>query len=525
LKTTGFGKRYANEFKRIERDLLPVSPPIAAFKLVELCAEQKTPEAQFNMAMVIRSRFNNVVDALDKKSADKLLSCEQSSLAVLMKKSGVKSIGDNRVPFYYWTKEKQGAAWSYYLLLKKSGKLDKSPEVLKSTCLAAALDSGKWGLVSNTLKSKQVASLDTLTKLRLQTWAPSLTFAQGTALERIGDGTKRKSVLADFTTMRKNTHDPRILAITNSLALEYAISTRQSLAPIAQKPIPESVIGLRVAILRFLTILENPKESSGKIQLAKKTLVRKLLKNPATRPDAALIDIAVEFSNGTAMDRAKIAKIIRLKPKFPNTTARVITSAIAKRHALEEHSMFATATLTAEPLPGEIALLKVAKNGLAPNIVSKNLWRRVCTLELAAKPVDMMAETADAQLKRYWISTTPFYIGLITLKAGAEIAAGKNPKTRTLAALKRYIDASPTASAYDTKVLEMADSEIPAEIVKSLFKSNQPEKAIVCAMFGIMLRGDDPKTKSEIVKVLNDNYSLMTWEERLMTRRVQAWRK
>jgi len=530
LKGTLFAKRYGEEFSRIEKDLRPRSPIVAAYELIEECARMKDPVERFNMAMTIRSRFGKAANALGKTLKTSLDRSEQQSLSKLVAASGVKSLGDNRVPFYYWTKEKQGAAWAYYLLLDKSGKLKKMPKVLGAEKLAAAFDNGNWEAIAGIIRTRSAAPPETIMKLKFgATWGPSLTFARGMALRRLGDGSEREQISAAFRTMMSDAPSSLIYAMTKSLAIEYALTARQPFPNTtpekaeAGKRTP-SVFWIRTALLELLAAIQNPKSTDTDIGRARQAFEALLAKHTKKRDDINLVQVAVAISRGVTPNAAQMKVLKSIDPLFPDTTARVIVSAIARKHAMKGQSSIG-AGIDKGLSPGEVELLRIAEKAISPNVVSGEIWCRSAILKMAANPSpDIMAATARDALKLHWVSTTPYYTKLLILKTGADIASGRIPKAKALNTLKRYLQASPATSPADMKTLEMGNSEIAAAIVESLFKSNQPEKAVTCAIFGVMIREESPKIRAEIIKVLKSHYSTMTWEERFLAQRVRDWR-
>ena len=531
---TEFHKRYNDEFARLLKDIAPSTPAVKAWQLIEQCEAMANTQDKFNAAMVIQARFTNILPLMGKKTIARVNNIKNRTLAYMMRNSGVKSVSDNRVPFYYWAKEKQGAAWAYYKILLKSGKLKQQKSVINSLLVAAAFDNGDWPSALQSLNAKSMLSKDIMRQGKIGlAWGPSLLFAKGMVLQRLGNGQKRGKVLNSFELIIKNIpQKTKLQPLAASLALEYALATRQTrqllhkYSPKFRRILdhPKSKSELRFALLHYLVLLENPDTPPGKIRKTGYILAKTLLSaSKKMAGDAAWLKTAADLATGANISENRLAATANTKLYFKDTDARIMASAMARRHAANQNATYTGITLDeGNPTPGERKLLAAILSRLTPNIVGGDLWRRASLLSMAScSSLDEMAKSIElAPSKKIWISTTPFYSSLLILKAGANVAADNISRKTAIANLKHYLDASPTTSSAE---MRMISAPLP-QVVKELFNSNQPEKAVVAGIFGIMISGDDPKPRSAIIKELWDHYKMMTWEERWLILRVQNWR-
>ncbi len=525
-----FSNRYKKEFERLLNDIEPSTPEVSVWRLLKQCEATSNMSEKFNIVMVLDARFANVLPSLGKKIRDKINDIKKRSLAFMMEKSGVESVADNRVPFYYWVREKQGAAWAYYNIIVKSKKLKKDKELLQVLKMAAAFDNGDWPNAIKCAGTRPPLSNPHPQRNKLIfNWGPPMLFARGMIRERVGNGQGRKNLIGTFISIVQKIRRPPLKPLAAALALEYALSSRQtshflkkcaSSFPSAQAPLT-STAAARFALLRYLVFLENPSHSAGEIRAKGHAIAQQLHANAKTKDDALWVKTAADLASGldVAKTQLKLAAVAKLR--FKDVGARIMSSAIGRRHAPNmEHPYDGSAI---KPLsPEELKILETIKSCLVPNIVAGDLWRRTVILSMAScSSMDEMADSIKiVPPGKTWISTTPFYASLLLLKSGAGVAVGDIQKNTALANLKRYLRASPTVSTAELKML----SARPDKMVKELFRGNQPEKAVVAGLFGMMIFGDTPKMISAISKELLSHYSLMTWEERMLTFQIQTWR-
>ena len=529
---TAFSKRYKDEFDRLLRDLAPRAPAVRAWCLLRQCETTSDIPEKFNTVMVLQARFANIRPLMGEEANAKINKIQKESLAYMIRKSGVKRVSDNRVPFYYWTREKQGAAWAYYKILLKSGKFRKKPQLLQLLRMAAAFDNGDWVTAIKDVNTESKRSSDSLRDSKLGlTWGPPIFFARGMVLQRQGNGRERKPLIDNFVSIIQKKHRPASMFLVAALAMEYAIATRQTSLFLDQcadclpsiQDTPTSNAGLRLTLLRYLAILEDPKKSPDNIRKTGHAIAKKLNSAPkAMKGDALWVKTAADLAAGVDVAKPRIALVADAKLRFKDIDARIMSSAIGRRHAANQDNAYSDMDPYTSQTLEERKLLEAIRACLAPNIVASNLWRRVAILSMAScSSMDEMATSIEmAPPKKMWISTTPFYPSLLILKAGADVAAKNIPRKKALTNLKSYLNASPTTSAAEIRML----SAPTVQLVKDLFDNNQPEKAVIAGLFGIMTLEDNPKTRSSIVRELWDHYELLTWEERWLVLQIQNWR-
>ena len=135
-----------------------------------------------------------------------------------------------------------------------------------------------------------------------------------------------------------------------------------------------------------------------------------------------------------------------------------------------------------------------------------------------------MKRAANQYLRDYRISSTRSYPDLVILKAGAEFATNDFSAEDTKINIKRFLEASVVASSNDIRLLDVIPSKAPDKLVSKLYVNNLPDKGYLCGVLGLMIHYEKPAVRASIVRIINENYNLLSWEERFLVKQLQTWR-
>jgi serine/threonine protein kinase len=517
-----FASRYANIMPDLSREIKKYTPILSAIQLINSTIKNsKKPVDIFNKSMVVYARYNASLNTLDKSILAKLRDRNRYSMSLLRKSSKVKKLSDNRIPFYYWSKEKQGASQAYLDILRKSKKLNRFPEIMEIMTLATAIDNGDWPKISSIYaaqKKKKFHFIKTAPS-PVKPWLPSFLFAYGLADMQFGNGADRpaiqKLMQSLFTHNNKGSLSPLVLSLT----LEYDLLTRNRSFPISvtskypYKTFASSPMTAKVGLLGILAAIE-ASASSSVASLIKKQLASVFQKNKKFYGDFYYISAAEQLIKGHPLNQTLIKKLITSKCYYSDTTSRILLAALAQYHLLN-----------GSKFKDEDTLINAMGKNVTPLIVSGDLWRKLLLLKMGYKPyagdIRMITDTA---LEDARISTTRFYPGLLMIKAGSEFMLGNYSKSDVKNYLTEYFKVSSLTSKSDIANLKIITDSNPSLLVEQLFKEHQPEKAFRYGILGIMVHCKDPVKKSKIVKVIDNYKKKLSREEYFLTKQIRNWR-
>lgn len=524
IKANGsdFSKRYVQELNRMEKRLISVNPAIAANKLILKIKDpalNNNANRLFNLCMVAFARYKNILG----DNAAKITELKNESLAQLVAKSGVEDIKANRIPFYYWSMEKTGTSWAYYDLVKKSGKMDNQPQVLASMCLAAALDNGDWVLAKEIYDSNKALDVTGLAGMKVtRNWAGSFIFARGILDLQFGNGDKRQSALSELTNIAQTDRNPTMKPLNTALAMEFALSTKNvvRVKDLCQNyPYQLGISGkmeARVALLNLLAMMQKesttPKEFSDKLNEYQKNFGSlSKMKNG----DIKWCQQALNLMNGT-MNFNHIKSLQNIHCDFPDVSARILLDAMARYYYTQN---------TRLPADQEKQFMELISNKVRSIFISSDLWRRLAIFKMAlsADSPGKMQNTINELLNDYRISTTGFYPHIIMLKNGADFACGLFTAREIESNMIKFLKSSAVMSDNDLKIIDVISSGDPAELTSKLFINNLPDKGYTCGVLAMMVNYRKPTARASVVKILNENISLFSWEERYLIKKLQTW--
>jgi len=447
---------------------------------------------------------------------------KKNAIKKLTKSSGIKSLSDNRIPFYYWAKEKQGAAQAYLDIVKASKKLKPFPEVMQMMKLATTLDNGGWPQIEsiyNTSANKKLNFIATAPPA-VKPWLPSFLFAYGLADIQLGNGSARPAIQKLMKNMSSQTNKGAMSPLILSLTFEYDLLTRNRAFPISiarkykYKTFASYPMSAKVGMLGILASIENSSSSNSPFLLLKSRLTNVYGKYKKLHGDFNFINAAEKLIQGLSLSQTQIKQVVAAKCSYPDTTSRILLAALAKYHAMNGLEF-----------KDEQLLIQAMEKNVTPLIISGDLWRKLLLFKMAHQPYadDIQRITATA-LKDTRISTTRFYPGLLMIKAGAEFMLGNYSKSEVKNYLTAYLKASSLVSKSDIANLKIITDSDPSLLIEQLFKEHQPEKAFRYGILGIMVHCKDPVAKSKIVKVIDNYNKNLCREERYLMKQIRNWR-
>ena len=520
-KGTVFVSRYAKVLPRLNEQLSKYTPTAAALDFIDKLSYDEQAEQQFNTAMVVYARYSGCLLQVDEDAGKKLADIKKRSMAVLVKKSGVKKLSDNRIPFYYWAKEKQGGSQAFFDIVRKSGKLKSMPSVLQMMRFSTALDNGDWPTIQSMYAVKgNLNCFRSNVPGKIEPWLTSFLFAYGVLDLQFGNGSGRRNIKKRMEQQSSRFKTGVMAPLVLSLVQEYDLMIRDRAFPLAAanrynyKSLSSYAMSAKVGLLGILACVENRKSQTSQFKILSGRLHNVYRKNSKMSGDFKFVAAAGALFKEHSLSQAQISELGRFKCVYPDASARVLLAALARYHVMN-----------GQKFKDEDKLIATLESRVTPLLISGDLWRRILLLRMAERPyAGDIKRIADEALHRTEICTTRFYPGLLMLKAGAEFMLGNYSRKDVKVFLTRYCEASSLVSQDDVQSLDIITDSDPSRVIASLFKKHQPEKAFRYGILGIMVHCKDTVKKSKIIKVMNSNISSLCWEEEYLMKQVRNWR-
>ncbi|MBN1864123.1 MAG: protein kinase [Victivallales bacterium] len=519
---TEFGRRYATDLKNFFDTMLSVNPAVAAAQMLgrlnDLVAHE-TPMVLMAFCNTIEARYAKIIEP--EKLAE-VRGVRDSALQSIVEASQVKDLNSNRVPFYYWEMEKTGDAWAYYKITLDSGKMGQAPKVLKAMELAAALDNGDWTLAKSILDSGEALDIEGLAKMtRTRAWASSFIFARGLLGLQFPDPVQRDLALTSLFMLSRQVEHPIMSPVSTALAMEFAILARQfpraitasleynyRLGPTAGIEAKVAFLGLLAAIDKDSSTVEDIEKIFNKISSVDRL-------SDIAGGDLMWCRTAVSLVKGDDPAR-NLEKLNDFPCRFPDVSARILLAATARRYCSKHPGL--------QPNMEQL-LIKTVASQIKDMTVASETWRRLAVFNAARmNSPTSFSEAMSNSLDDHRLCALSSYPLVISLKTAAEISSAKSSRMETKSNLARFQGASTVVSKADSVAIDIITAEDPAATVRRIYMDNLPDKAFLAAVVGIMANYQQPDVRASIVKVLNENYSFLTWEERFLIGQIQNWR-
>ena len=520
-KKTNFAERYSDEFKYLREFLLSRSPHYAAaVSIKNILSNDSSPVETFNNASTALSRYTKALNNLP--SVSRLTEVRKAALQKLISDSKITSVKSNRIPFYYWAKEKQGAAHAYYNIVNRTKILKSNPEIKKLMLLATYLDDGNWPKVKAMyyLVNTEEIGNDKKYPEYIRKWYPAFIFAYGIADWQVGNGKHQKLIRQTLANMCRKYNKKPMSPLVTSLAFEYYTTTRQWEFPTTfsmQYTYPPSTtwpLGMRVGMLALLAAIEQADTKYATLN----NLIVRIRKTYGTNKqltgDFTYLRHSVQLFNGRPLNEKEINSLVASKCYFPDIAARVLLAALAKYHVQQT-----------DEIKGEEKLIAALEKKITPLTASKSLWRKLNLYKMARTPYSTdIKKIAEKALSKLLISSECSYPEIIMIRCGAGALANGNSPSDTAKILSAFFNASSLTAKADVADLGILASPTPTTVIRELFHEHQTEKAFSYGILGIMMHCKEPLIKSRIVKELNSNLKSLNWEERFLIKQIQNWR-
>jgi len=522
-KESLFAKRYADELKTLKPLFAEINPKITAAewadKILARNQKQRSARKVFDSLMSFYARYGNILASLDAKVVEELSSRREEVLAELVRESGVTEMKDNRVPFYYWVKERRGGAWAFFKLAERSPRLKALPKLLASMQLAAALDNGDWETSSMIFSEHKAMTSNELVRIkRLRPWLPSFVFADGIVASQYGDSQAVSAASSALIKLAESaSRNTAVSTLSTTLAMEFSISRRDNEATMKMGDAyayndeqPWWWMEGRIPLLNILArCMANQKPKKAILSFS-----NRYKGNAKLAGDSIWLDSAARLISGEPLNQNRIQKLDSTNCHFSDTTARIMSSALAQYYIETE-----------KEFNNDNRLLSAIEKRLSPSIVSSDLWRRTLLLRLArAKTPRGFAIEAKRRLADLRICSSRAYPLLLELKLGAEVAEGKLSPDAAKKILSGFLKASLVPAKDELDLLSVMTGDDPGAVVKRLFAEHRPAAAVRAALLAIAMRKES-EIRTAVSSILQENASTLQWEELYILRIMERWRR
>lgn len=508
-------RRYADEIGRRTAVMGEYSPDLQALSLLEKAEEDlrgKQYLSALHKIMTADARCGNMKD-LRKSLRDQLNASRKLCLDELAAKSNIKNISDNGIPFYYWEAETPGDAWIFEQVVRNGGKLNNE-RIFSTMEIGSSLDYGNWSRAREIMNSGKAIPSDRLSSLKgnLGFWAPSFVFSQGLVNLNYNDWAAQSNSLsalqAAVERFRENPMGP-MESFSAQLAIEYALMLHVPLRAndiaasyrFSTQP-PEREV--RIALLHMLEILNRSDVGRDEFSRLLKKYSDQFGQHQEFGADFMWCRTAGWLlEENRSVDLKLLQNLRNSKCSAPDICARIMVSALAKSHSKGQGANFGN------------ELIPVLESKISGNLVSGELWRKIAILKMA-RNMAAMPQVIDSLLNDSRICAISFYPKLCIIKAGHDVMSGKSQPGAAAKKLTYLLDSSPIASDSDRKCVDAIITDKPAELVSGLISENRQVAALWCGIAGILAHKKEPAAVSAIHKILQENISLFTCDERLL---------
>lgn len=518
-KNTDFHKRYADEINRqiiYMGTYLPEFQAVAILDKAAVDLKNKQYMAALHKTMTADARCGNMKNPRQSISeqinANRKMCLDELALA-----STIKSVTDNKVPFYSWEFETPGDAWIFEQIVKGAGRFNNE-KLLSTMEIGGNLDYGNWGRALEILNSGKAIPADrlsTINKGPIAFWTPSFIFAQGLVNLNYNDSAAQLNSLAAIREVSEHFKenppgpiDPLSAApIATTLAIEYALMLH---APAKANEIAENYRysmqrpnkEIRIALLHMLSTLDRGDAPPEEFARLLKKYSDQFRQYQELGADFQWCNAAGEILDKSKASAPKLLQFLKdSKCAAPDICARIMTSALSKSH------------LKGASYSSGSELIPVLDSKISGNLASGELWRKLAVMKMSISGTSMI-KTIDSLLNDCRICAIAFYPKLCIMKTGCELMSGGIQPEAAAKNLKFLLDSSKIASDSDKKCIEAIVSDKPMEIVSKLISENRQPAALWCGILSIMAHKKEPAITSAVYKLLEENINLMTWEER-----------
>lgn len=508
--------RYADEINRRTDIMWAYSPELQALSLLAKAVEDmkgKQYLAALHKIMTADARCGNMKD-LRQSLREQISSGRKLCLDELAANSRIKNISDNGIPFYYWEAETPGDAWIFEQVVRNGGKINNE-RILSTMEIGSSLDYGNWNRAREIMNSGKFMPADRLTSLKgnLGFWAPSFIFSQGLVNMNYNDWGAQSNSLSALQAavehFRGNPMGP-MESLSAELAIEYALMLH---VPIRANDIAASYRystqpadrEVRIALLHILGTLEKSDAGHEEFSRLLKKYSDQFRQYQEFGADFMWCRTAAWIlEENRSMDLKLLQNLRNSKCSAPDISARIMVSAMAK-----------SCSTKGKGFNSANELIPVIESSVSGNLVSGELWRKVALLKMS-RNMPAAPLVIDSLMKDSRICAIGFYPKLCIIKAGYEVMSGKSQPGIAAKNLRVLLDSSTIASDSDKRCIDAIVSDRPMDIVSGLISENKQVAALWCGIAGIMAHKKEPAVISALYKILEENYSFFSWDERVL---------
>lgn len=523
-KGTLFFERYKTEIDRLLSRFKRMSPEAQALymtaefdKAIEAGAP---PEKTLNLSMSAYIRYGSLT-GIDDKLRQTLEDSRREALSIIVKNIDIKSVSENKLPFYKWEYEPIGEGYAFARFVRKSGLFKRDDPILKYLFLGACIDVGNWKKAGELIKELEDCSLLLRDIGPLKEWAPSLLFGYGAAVERF-DGRKRQAdALSSAFELMDSFEYGKLRTLAEILALEYAMRLREygkavQAAERHDYAKSRTKDDFRVALLNLLAMLQDPnmKNADFKDKIAE---FRNIFKGvEGLDSDFLWCDAAAALLEGhKEMKGRKIYSILKSsKPYAKDLCARIAADAVAK--TLYSNKAFGEDAQNVKNI--ESALLMQ----IADNPFSSALWNRLAAFRLAqAATLPKMERKVVALLQDNRICALQLYPSLLMFNAGISTLKEPGRVEFFRDMLVNFLETCPVASDCEQASPKILYPGVSFEEFSALKEKCSPESAYWLYIFGFMANNGKPSIKKAVSRELDKMTPELRWQEKLLLRALE----
>ena len=520
-----FHSRYAEDIKLVEAQLKVYSPATQALELMsasELALKGSDALAAMDMLMTLSGRFGGVV-ALDKNLRDGIASLKKTAIEKMQQACQVKTIQDNRVPFYYWDYETPGEAWVYAQIVQKEVFNKGRHPILPFLHLAGQLHMGDW-----TGAEEAVSSLGTNYQVLmnatgpLRNWSSSLLFGLGLGAIQYGAPELQIKIEEDLFVLAGGSENNVLKALSTALAMEYALMIRQPDAVIdaAQKySFTRMEDGFkphaRIALLHILASIQ--KQDLNLQALAGKLSEYEHLfsKDPELKADFNWAKLAVSILKKE--ERKDAYQILKQRCHAQDICSRLLLSALSRAFCDGN-----------APDPSLVeAIIQSIGSRVSDNTVSGELWFSLFVFKFtrAYDPTgQQMHDELNKALKECRICSLSCYPRLLLSSSALALMRNDYDQGTVSSMYSLFATGAPLIADRDAAAASLLLKVLGKEDTEELFAGRAPSLAVWQGIMRILAQGKTPSAKTTI-KAIKGYLPVFTWEERYLLRILEYYQK
>lgn len=470
-----------------------------------------------DLLMTAMARYGN---AINKNKTIKAFFEKQknSTFQAMQENSAIKSEKDNKLPFYYWENETPGDALIYRNILAKN-KIIQSSSLLAFLTASAEIDSGDWSNAQNFIKNYRNFAELANTKGTYSSWIPSLLFGAAYIASRYGDMRLLSDISEALENISRSSDDSNTKPLAIALAMETALLSRNvpsaiSMAETYRFEAKPSKNDIRIVLLHLTALLQQetvdiPDFVKNMDRYQKLFAGETLLKS-----DFQWCRFVANMLRSTDMPSLQEVDALEKTDCFAKNICAVM---LADAFAMKLHANPALAKS-----PSAVRIFRLLQSKVTNNMVAGDLLNRLNLISLSLAPdTELMLLSVKNILSDTRIPAITYYPQAIILKSGIEILKDPNLRDARKKNLKELLAASVMPSGFETYSPSLTSDADCSDYLKNMISSNAYQQAFTIGSFNILSNADISKVFQSNLKILNDSYPYLTWQERLFIKKLE----